>query len=49
MGTKLRDLQVLPGYKNIKTTEGYTRISSTNFKHVVSPFDVFPNEKKSQQ
>ncbi len=45
MGTNLRDLQALLGHKNIKTTEGYTHISSTNFKHIVSPFDVLPNEK----
>lgn len=45
MGTNLRDLQALLGHKNIKTTEGYTHISSTNFKHIVSPFDVLPTEK----
>ncbi len=48
MGTNLRDLQALLGHKNIKTTEGYTHISSTNFRHIVSPFDVLPDEKNSQ-
>ncbi len=44
MGTNVRDLQTLLGHKSLKTTEGYTHISSTKFKHIVSPFDVLPNE-----
>ena len=49
MGTNLRDLQALLGHKNLKTTEGYTHISSTNFKRIVSPFDVLPEENKHKK
>jgi integrase/recombinase XerD len=47
MGTNLRDLQALLGHKNIKTTEGYTHVSSTKFRHIVSPFDVLPEESNN--
>jgi len=42
MGTNLRDLQMLLGHKNLKTTEGYLHISSTQYHRIVSPFDVLP-------
>ena len=48
MGTNLRDLQMLLGHKNVKTTEGYTHISKTQFVRIVSPFDVLPEDKSNE-
>ncbi len=48
MGTNIRDLQMLLGHKNVKTTEGYTHISKTQFVRIVSPFDVLPDEKSNE-
>lgn len=44
MGTNTREIQVLLGHRNLKTTEIYTHVCSTQFKHIVSPFDVLPTE-----
>ena len=41
----IRNIQKLLGHGSLKTTEDYTRVSTTGIAKIKSPFDFLPEEK----